>query len=116
MEVQRTTQGHNVSMTTQTLQQHPVAHTQLGSLTHLQDTFQQRAQSLLMDQANVELVQEMEEELALWMIKAIVYFLLTLLFYINLEYPLPYEALILLPLLSDVLHFLYYLRKLRKIE
>ena len=109
-------QGHNVSMTTQVLQPPPVLPTQTQAMAHTQDTFQQRTESLLQDRGNVGLIQEMEEELALWVIKAIAYFLLTLLFYINLEYTLPYEVLGLLPMLSDVLHFLYYLRQHRKLE
>ena len=108
MEMQRTTQGQNVNVTMQILHSQPT--------THVVDAFQQRVRLLTQDGGNIKVIQEMEEELALWVIRAITYFLLALLFYIDLEYPLPYEVLFLLPLISDVLHFLFYLRKMRAAE
>ncbi len=69
------------------------------------------AQNIVHDAGNTAIILEMEEEIALWVGRVITYFMVALLFYINLEFVLPLELLFLLPLLIDILLTVYYARK-----
>ena len=91
--------SNNLNLTTQTL--YPLTNAPNLSF----------AQSVVQDAANISVIKEMEEEIMLWVCRIIAYFVVTVLFYVNLEYHIPLELLFLLPVLLDILLCFYYFKK-----
>ena len=100
----------NVSITTQPLYTQPNVNPAQPNSATLQSYLQG---TVLHEPGNEVLVKEMEQEVAVWVTRAITYFITALLSYVNLEYKLPLEALVALPLILDIFMLVFYFNKYR---
>jgi len=68
---------------------------------------------IIADQNNQQIIHEMEIEIALWIIRAICYFIFTLLLYINLEFPMPILAIFCPLLILNIFLIMFYSKQLQ---
>lgn len=85
--------------------------------THTSNTgLQIRMENTSANENNETQIKEMKEEIALWIVFVIAYFVTGLVFYISIQFPLPIEALFSIPIILDIGMIIYFYQKTNKFQ